>query len=275
MKDQMTIMSHLNAFRKTIVWSAISILPGATIGWFIREQILAVLIQPVKASGAHLVYLAATEAFTTELLISVFAGIVLALPFIAYQFWKFVLPALHAHEKRYLVTFVPFSIILFVVGVVFGYFTVFSYGVQFLLGFGMEGIEPTLSLAKYVSFTFWFLLPFGVMFEMPLVLLLLMRMGLVKRDTLKKNRKWVFVGAFVIAAVATPTTDMFSQTVMAAAIYVLYEVSIWISYLTGSLKRPDKAMAETSATDDTVEDNTSSGTIEVNANEEDNTGGNA
>lgn len=233
----MSIMEHLSALRQMIILSIISIIPGAIIGWIIREKILAVLIKPVVEMDKKLVYLGATEAFTTELVISAFAGVILAMPFIAYQFWKFILPALHAHEKRYLMTFVPFSIILFIAGIVFGYYTVFSYGIKFLLGFGMPGIEPTLSLAKYVSFCFWFLIPFGIMFEMPLVLILLVRMGLVERNTLKELRKWVFVGAFVISAILTPTTDMFSQTVMAGAIYVLYEASIWISYITGAKRK--------------------------------------
>lgn len=243
----MSIMDHLQALRSTIVYSAISILPGATLGWIIRKQILEILIRPVRGMGKKLVYLTATEAFTSELLIAAFTGIAIAMPFIAYQFWRFVLPALHAHEKRYIRVFVPFSVIMFVTGIIFGYFTVFSYGIQFLLGFGLEGIEPTLSLARYLSFTLWFLLPFGIMFEMPLVLILLVRMGLVQRDTLKSLRKWVFVGAFVVSAILTPTTDMFSQSVMAGAIYVLYEASIWISYLTRPVKRPEVAELEETA----------------------------
>ncbi|HWI54783.1 MAG TPA: twin-arginine translocase subunit TatC, partial [Desulfobacteria bacterium] len=131
-EEAMSIMDHLSALRRTIVLSIISVIPGAVVGWFIRQQILAVLIKPVVDMKKQLVYLGATEAFTTELLIAAFAGIVIAMPFIAYQFWRFVLPALHAHEKRYLITFVPFSLILFVVGIVFGYFTVFSYGIKFL-----------------------------------------------------------------------------------------------------------------------------------------------
>ncbi len=252
----MSIMGHLSALRRTIVLSAISVIPGAVLGWFIRHQILAVLIKPVVEMKKQLVYLGATEAFTTELLISVFAGIVIAMPFIAYQFWRFILPALHAHEKRYMITFVPFSIILFVTGIVFGYYTVFSYGIKFLLGFGMPGIEPTLSLAKYVSFCFWFLIPFGIMFEMPLVLLLLVRMGLIERSTLKSMRKWVIVGAFVISAILTPTTDMFSQSVMAGAIYVLYEASIWISYITGAKRKDSTAVAETSVSAEYSDTNT-------------------
>lgn len=239
MQDEaMSIFEHLQALRRALIYSIISIIPGAVVGWIIRKEILRILIKPVYDLHYQLVYIGATEAFTAELLIAVFAGVAIALPYIAYQFWKFVLPALHAHERRYIVIFVPFSIILFVVGVIFGYFTVFTYGVRFLLGFGMEGITPTLSLGRYLSFTIWFLLPFGIMFELPLVLLLLIRMGLVSREFLASKRKVVAVGSFIVSAVATPTTDMFSQTVMAVAIYVLFESSIWISYFIKPSKRP-------------------------------------
>lgn len=244
MQDEpMSILQHLEALRRALIVSIVAIIPGAAIGWFIRQEILAVLIKPVIDMNYKLVYIGATEALTAEITLAVFAGIVLALPVIAYQFWKFILPALHAHEKRYIVIFVPVSLVLFICGLIFGYYTVFTYGVKFLLGFGINGITPMLSLGRYLSFTMWFLLPFGIMFEMPLVVLLLVRMGLISRSFLAAKRKIVFVAAFVIAAVVTPTTDMFSQSVMAVAIYLLYEASIWISFFFRPAKKPKPIVA--------------------------------
>ncbi len=227
----MSILDHLEALRRVLIISLISIIPGSIAGWFIREDIMRILIKPVSDLHYKLVYIGATEALTAEIKIAFFAGLVLALPVIAYQIWKFVLPALHATEKRYIRIFVPLSVILFIGGIVFGYYTVFIYGVQFLLSFGGEGLTPMLSLGKYLSFALWFLIPFGIMFELPLVILLLVRIGLMSPKYLASKRKWVLLAAFVIAAVATPTTDMFSQSVMALAIYLLYEISIWVSYL--------------------------------------------
>lgn len=226
----MSILEHLEALRRVLIVSIISVVPGSIVGWLVRDEILRVLVKPVASLHYKLVYITPTEALTTELKIAFFAGIILALPVIAYQIWKFVLPALHANEKRFIVIFVPLSVILFIGGIVFGYYTVFLYGVQFLLSFGGEGLTPMLSLGKYLSFAIWFLLPFGVMFELPLVILLLVRIGIMSPKYLASKRKWVLLASFVVAAVATPTTDMFTQSVMAAAIYLLYEVSIWVSY---------------------------------------------
>lgn len=233
---KMSILEHLDALRRALIISLLALIPGTAIGWFIRERILDILIRPVKSMHYKLVYIGATEAFMAELKIAMFAGVAIALPVIAYQFWNFILPALHSNERRYIKIFVPVSMVMFALGIVFGYYTVFTYGVQFLLSFGGEGLTPMLSLGKYLSFAFWFLLPFGIMFELPLIILLLVRLGIISTKFLTSKRKWVLVGSFVISAVATPTTDMLSQTVMAVAMYLLYEVSIWLSYLV----RPSK-----------------------------------
>jgi len=248
MSDQsMSLIEHLEALRRALVISAISVIPGAVAGWFIRENILNVLVRPLSEMGYTLVYIAATEALTAGIKMAFFAGISIASPVIAYQIWKFVLPALHAHEKRYILIFVPVSVILFISGIAFGYYTVFLYGVKFLLGFAGEDLTPMLSLGKYLSFSLWFLLPFGVVFEMPLIILLLVRLGILTPRYLASKRKWVLVACFVVAAVATPTTDMFTQGIMALAIYMLYEISLWISYLVRPKK---KVQAETEHEDE-------------------------
>lgn len=239
MSDQpMSITDHLEALRRALIISAISVIPGAVAGWFIKGNILSILMKPVTEMHYKLVYITPTEALTTQLKIAVFAGLAIASPVIAYQLWRFILPALHAYEKRYVRIFVPLSVILFMIGVIFGYYTVFLYGVKFLLGFAGPGLSPMLSLGNYLSFSLWFLLPFGLMFELPLIILLLVRLGILTPQYLGSKRKWVLVASFVVAAVATPTTDMFTQGVMAVAIYLLYEISIWISYL---IRRKKKA----------------------------------
>lgn len=243
----MSILDHLNALRRAIIVSILALIPGTAIGWYVREPIMQILIAPVRSMHYQLVFIGATEAFMAQLQIAILAGVAIAMPVIAYQFWKFILPALHSHERKYIVTFVPISLVLFAVGIIFGYYTVFTVGVQFLLSFGGEGLTPMLSLGKYLSFAFWFLLPFGVMFEMPLVILALVRLGIISSKFLGAQRKWVFIGAFVIAAVVTPTTDMLSQSVMAAAMYLLYEVSIWLSYLVRPSEKALKRKLEAEA----------------------------
>ncbi len=244
MQDKpMSILEHLDALRRVLVVSFISIIPGSVIGWFVREDVLHILVRPVNQMGYHLVYIGTTEAFTAELKIAIIAGVVFASPIIAYQFWRFLLPALHAHEKRYLLTFVPVSLLLFAIGVSFAYFIVFSYAIKFFLSFSGEGLlQPMLTLSKYLSFTIWLLVPFGLIFELPLLVVLLARLGLISPEFLARYRKWAFLAVFIFAAIITPTVDMFTQTAMGLAMYLLYEVSIWLSYL---IRRKKKAQVAT------------------------------
>ncbi len=256
MQDKpMSILEHLDALRRVLIISLISIIPGTAVGWFIREDILRVLVKPVKKMGHELVFIGATEAFTAELKMALIAGFLIALPVISYQVWMFVLPALHAHERRYIATFVPASVILFAGGVLFAYYTVFNYAVQFLLSFGGEGLTPMLSLSKYLSFSIWFLLPFGVIFELPLAVVILARLGIVTPRFLATKRKWAFLAVFIIAAIVTPTTDMLTQAVMAVAMYLLYEISIWLSYLV----RPKKSVKVAAAHGPVLSNNSTGG----------------
>jgi len=227
----MSILEHLDELRRVIIISLLSVIPGAVLGWYVRDYVLAALIVPVKRMDYNLVFISATEALTTEIKIAVVAGLIFASPVISYQVWKFILPALHTHEKRYIMILVPVSLLLFAGGIAFAYYSVFIYAVQFLLSFGGEGLTPMLSLSKYLSFAIWFLLPFGLMFELPLLIVALARLGIVTPRFLAAKRKWAVLAVFLIAAIVTPTTDMFTQGVMGLAMYLLYEISIWLAYL--------------------------------------------
>ena len=228
-EKSMSILDHLEELRKVLIICFISLIPTTFIGWFYaRKWLLEILVEPVKSLNQKLVYLGMTEAFMVELKIAIIAGFVLASPIIFWQLWSFVLPALKANEKRYIIILVPSSIILFAGGVVFGYTTIFKYGIEFFLGFATDGLTPMLSLSQYLSFTFWFLLPFGLMFEMPLVMFFLAKIGLVNHRFLSKNRRYALFIITVIAAVATPTTDIISMLAMAVPMLILYEISIII-----------------------------------------------
>jgi sec-independent protein translocase protein TatC len=268
----MSILDHLQELRKVLLISIGSLIPAAAVGWFFREQLLAILVEPVRALDQKLVYLAMTEAFMAELKIAFIAGFIIASPVIFWQVWGFILPALRTHEKRYLMVIVPLSIILFAVGVIFGYSTVFKYGIKFFLGFATEGLTPMLSLSRYLSFTFWFLLPFGLMFELPLLIFFMAKLGIVNYPFLAKNRKFALLMVFVISAVATPTTDLISQSAMAIPMYILYEISIWIVRF---IKPRAEYMEEPELEDDNPEDaddpQSSSGTEDA-ADAEDSTG---
>jgi len=275
--EPMSILEHLDAMRRVILISVISIIPGSFVGWYIREDILNVMTKPVTDLGYKLVYIGATEAFTAQFKLAIFAGIALATPVIAYQFWRFLLPALHSHERRSISLFVPLSVLFFAGGIAFGYYSVFMYGVQFLLSFGGEGLTPMLSLGKYISFTIWFLLPFGLMFELPLVVVILARRGLVTYKFLAAKRKWALLLSFIISGFVTPTTDMFTQGIMGGAMYLLFEISIWLAYIvrpkpksvTAKAGKPETAAAAPDIGDATAHDATDSATDSVERGDQD------
>ncbi|GAB4258403.1 twin-arginine translocase subunit TatC [Thermincola ferriacetica] len=239
-EKRMPILKHLEELRRVLIISFLSIIPTSVVCWFYRKELMHLLTRPVDRLHYKLVYIGPTEAFIANIKIAVIGGIILASPVIMWQVWSFILPALTRNEKRAVIIIMPISILLFVTGVVFGYLTVFNFGIEFLLGFGGDGLEPMLSLSKYLSFAFWFLLPFGLIFEMPLVILFLTRLGLVTPQFLAKNRRFALLIIFIISAVVTPTTDMVSQFAMAGPMYVLYEISIWISRFMKAKKRKEE-----------------------------------
>jgi sec-independent protein translocase protein TatC len=166
--------------------------------------------------------------FIAYIKVALIGGIILAVPVIFYELWMFVAPALYQKEKRYLVPFVLFSTILFVMGALFGYFIVFPYGFKFFLGFATENIQALPSVKQYFSFAIRLLLAFGLVFEMPVAVLFLTKIGLVTPEAMKKYRKFAILGSFIIAAILTPP-DVATQLMMAGPIIILYELSIYIS----------------------------------------------
>jgi len=179
----------------------------------------------VMESGDTLIFTNLPEAFFTYLKVSFLAGLLLASPVILYQFWMFVAPGLYQRERRVLLPIVFLSTLFFLGGSLFGYFIVFPWGFQFFLGFATETIRPLPSMREYLSFSAKLLLAFGVVFEMPLVLTAMARLGIVSVDFLKKNRKYAILLFFTGAAILTPP-DVITQIMMALPLILLYEVSI-------------------------------------------------
>ena len=166
--------------------------------------------------------------FITYLKVALIAGILLSAPFIFYQLWLFIAPGLYQREKRYVIPFVLFSTILFVGGALFGYFVVFPFGFKFFLGFSNQYIKALPSVKQYFSFSIKLLLAFGIVFELPVVVFFLTKMGLITPELLKKKRKYAILLIFIIAAILTPP-DAATQCMMAVPLIVLYEISILVS----------------------------------------------
>lgn len=183
--------------------------------------------EPTDLPTVPFVFLAPAEALWQNVKVAGLFAIVLATPYILIEIWKFVVPGLHVQERRFVGPFVCLSTLAFYAGVSFSFFFVLPFALNFLISYGVSaGFIPQLSIAQYVGFALWFLLVFGLIFEVPLAITLMAKLGWVDAPFLRRYRKWALLGAFIVAAILTPTPDPFNQCLMALPMYVFYEVGI-------------------------------------------------
>lgn len=226
------LLSHLMAFRKLVMAILIAVLVGFIIVfYFFCDSLMKFITSPIEARGVQIIYTAVSEAFTTKLKISLIAGVMATSPFIFYQLWSFVKPALYESEIRLFRALFFVALFLFLGGIVFCYGYVYELALNLFLVAGEDLATPMLSIDKYVNFLFSFLLPFGVVFEMPVAIFMAARMGWVTVAQLTSSRKFVFFGIFVLAAILTPP-DIVSQLMLGLPMYLLYEVSVLVARLT-------------------------------------------
>ena len=248
--DKMPFMEHLGELRVRIMRSLVALLIGLAIAFPFSQRVVDWLARPIQKSGNTLVFLAVTEAFWVQMKVALFLGLFIAAPGILWQIWRFVEPGLHGHEKKYAVPFVVIGSLLFIAGGAFSLLVVTPGAIAFLLSYARPGLQPMISIGNYIDFLLKFTLAFGAVFEVPLAMTLVARMGLVTPKQFAKNRKYAILGAFIAAAVLTPTPDMVNQSLMAGPIIVLYELGIVAARLFGRRRRapvPEPATGETTA----------------------------
>ncbi len=217
----MSIIAHLTELRKRLIRSLIAIGIGSCVAYYFIEDIMHILTGP----AGKLYYMQPAEAFFTYIKVAVFVGFLLALPIVLYQIWRFILPALIGMERYLISVIVPISLILFMAGLAFSFFFVMPAGIKFLMGFSTEELQPMFSLKQYFDFVIAFLLPFGFIFEMPLAIILLAKVGIINSKFLAKQQRLVIFLTFVIGAIISPTPDVFSQSMIAIPMILLYEIS--------------------------------------------------
>jgi sec-independent protein translocase protein TatC len=226
--EKIPFTAHLEELRKRLVICFIAVGVGFVASYGFKEKLFQILSQPlmrVMQADEKLIFTGLPEAFFTYLKVSLLSGIMLAAPVILYQFWMFVAPGLYQKERRLLLPIVFLSSVFFVGGSLFGYFIVFPFGFKFFLGFASDTIRPLPSMREYLSFSAKLLLAFGLVFELPLVITFLARLGVVSVEFLKKNRKYALLLFFAGAALLTPP-DVVTQIMMALPLMALYEISI-------------------------------------------------
>ncbi|MBI3030494.1 MAG: twin-arginine translocase subunit TatC [Candidatus Rokubacteria bacterium] len=241
--QKMSFLEHLGELRKRILWSVVAVLVGLLIAFGFAERLMKFVRRPFEAAipGAKLVFLTPTEAFWVYMKVALIAGIVLALPVILYQVWAFVVPGLHKHEKRFAVPFVFVGSLFFLIGAAFAQLVVIPFAMRFLVSFPGPDLTPMISVGSYVDFVLKFTVAFGAIFELPVAITLASRVGIVTPQFLAKNRKYAVLLTFVVAAILTPTPDVFNQSLMAGPMILLYELGIISARIFGRRPKPAPA----------------------------------
>lgn len=219
----MSLVAHLEELRARILRAIAAVAVGSIISYWFIDEIMAYITLPV----GKLYYLQPAEAFLMYVKITVFSGFLLALPVIFYQIWRFILPALTVKERVVIGILVPSSVLLFFAGLAFAFFLVLPAAVRFFMGMGSDALAPMFTLHQYFDFMLSILLPFGAVFELPLVLVVLARFGIVTSAFMRSKRKHIILWAFVLGALLTPP-DVFTQTMIALPLILLYELSYYV-----------------------------------------------
>ncbi|CCO08975.1 twin-arginine translocase subunit TatC [Desulforamulus hydrothermalis] len=254
-QDQ-TMMEHLEELRRVLIISLAATFIMACVCWFFSDRILEIILQPVLATGNKMHYIGIMEALMTKIKLSFFMGFLLALPIILWQFWAFIMPALRKMERVYFTIFVVVSYLFFIGGILFAFYSVFNIGVKFLLHFGGEELLPMLTIGNYISFAMMFILPFGVIFELPLAVFLLAQLDIINYRWMVKKRKMAILISVVAGAVLVPSPDIITPLMMATPMYLLFELSASIVKLVEWLKRrKSKKQAAEEAQEESTEDN--------------------
>jgi len=231
--EKQPFLSHLEELRRRLVACAIAVGVGFVASYAFSERLFQVLIMPLKAvmpEGDRLIFTNLPEMFFTYLKVAFLSGVLMMAPFIFYQLWMFVAPGLYRHEKKYVIPFVATSTILFVGGALFGYFIVFPFGFKFFIGFSNEYVKALPSVKEYFSFAIKLLFAFGMVFELPVVIFFLTKIGLVTPEVLRRKRKYAILLTFVAGAILTPP-DVITQCMMAGPLILLYEIGILVSVM--------------------------------------------
>ncbi len=227
--QKLSLIAHILELRRRLMYAAIAVVVTTAFSFIFTDRIMKVLTRP--APQGKFVFTEMQEMFSTYIKVALVSGIVLAMPFIIYQLIMFIAPALTPKEKRFLFTVLPGIMVAFATGVAFGYFVLLPPAVGFLFDFGREYAQPMIKISNYISVVTTLLFWIGVCFELPVVLFFLAKMHIVSARKLSKFRAFAYVGAFVVGAAVTPTSDPLNQTLVAGPLIILYELGIILARL--------------------------------------------
>jgi sec-independent protein translocase protein TatC len=238
----MTFWDHLDELRKRLLWSIAGVAVAAVGGFFLAGLALEALMQPFRQHVAgELALLAPGDGFIIQIKLALLLGVAIAIPFVAFQLYGFIGPGLRPKEKKWLWPVVIISSILFWAGVAFAWLLL-PAALEFLGSFAQFGVQNVWSLNNYVNLVLFLLLAFGVIFQLPLLIGILIATGLVPSSFFRRYRRYAIVIIFILSGIATPTTDILTMTMMAVPLTLLYELSIWIGVILEKRRQKRKAL---------------------------------
>ncbi len=260
---KMPVMQHLHEFQARLT-RAVVVMGCVFVGTFFYADTLVTWLRiplqnyfildswqwvPSDLPKIPFVFLSPAEALWQNMKVAGLSAVVLTTPYWLWEIWQFVVPGLHAQERRFIAPFTAISTIAFYLGLLFCFFLVLPFALHFLISYGLSsGFIAQISIANYVGFNLWFLLVFGFIFEVPLALTLMAKLGWVDAPLLRQYRKWAFLGSFLFAAILTPTPDPFNQCIMALPMYFFYEIGIICAQVFGKKKPRDDDAPSASST---------------------------
>jgi sec-independent protein translocase protein TatC len=226
-EKRMPFLDHLEELRWTLVRSLLAVAVGAIVAYIYSKEIVDFLHRP--APDVKLIFLSPTGAFMTYIKVAIYAGLVFSLPYVAWEFWRFIVPGLLSKERRLVPPIVFFTVLCFLLGAAFAYYVIIPFGLQFLIGgFQTDYLTANITINDYLGFVVTMILVFGVVFELPVLAYFLSLIGLLTPEFLRSKRRYGIVVIFIVAAILTPP-DAFTQCMLALPLLVLYEISIWVS----------------------------------------------
>jgi sec-independent protein translocase protein TatC len=238
--DRMTFLEHLDELRVRLMHCLAALVVGTIVCWTRHEWIFHFLTQPLRNAYPAVKFITTgpSEAFMMYMKMSFFVGIFLAAPYLLYQVWAFIAPGLYSHEKAYAVPFILMGSVFFMVGGAFGHFYLFPATFKFLYEFAGQDMQFLPKVDEYFEFYSWFLLGLGLVFQLPVIIFVLARIGLVTPGFLIRQTKFAVLAAFIIAAIITPSPDVVNQTALAIPIIALYLIGVLVAWMFGRARRP-------------------------------------
>jgi sec-independent protein translocase protein TatC len=231
-EQKLPLSEHFQQLRLALFKSLIAVLLGFCITYYFSDSIVHFLEQPIldilPPSHNKLYFTGITDKFFTYFRISIYSAIALTLPYLLFELWKFVSPALYPSEKRFAVPFLFFATFAFALGLAFGFYLVIPHAYRFLIQFGSDREQPLITLKDYLSLTIQLLFAMGLVFELPIVILLLAKVGVLKLATLRQLRSSIYVALAILAAVITPTPDAFTMIMTWIPLCLLFEFSLFL-----------------------------------------------